>query len=143
MAHFAKLDQDNIVITVNVVHNNELLVDGVESEQQGIDFLNNFFNTNDNWKQTSYNTNGGVHELGGTPFRKNYAGKGFTYDEAKDAFIRPQPYSSWTLNEDTCNWEPPVAMPEADEPPVAMPEADDGQIYRWNEETISWVESTL
>jgi len=133
MAHFAKLDQDNIVITVNVVHNNELLVDGVESEQQGIDFLNNFFNTNDNWKQTSYNTNGGVHELGGTPFRKNYAGKGFTYDEAKDAFIRPQPYSSWTLNEDTCNWEPPVAMPEA----------DDGQIYRWNEETISWVESTL
>ena len=121
MAHFAKLDQDNIVITVNVVHNNELLVDGVVSEQNGIDFLNNFFNTNDNWKKTSYNTQGGVHKLSGTPFRKNYAGIGYTYDESRDAFIPPQSYSSWTLNDDTCRWEAPVAYP------------DDGKRYHWNE----------
>jgi len=130
MAHFAKLGEGNIVITVNVVHNNELLVDGVESEQQGIDFLNNFFNTNDNWKQTSYNTGGGVHKLGGTSFRKNYAGIGFTYDEAKDAFIPPKLYPSWILNEDTCNWEAPVTRP------------DDEKHYLWNEETTSWIERT-
>jgi len=130
MAHCAKLDQDNIVIKVNVVHNNELLVDGTENEQKGINFLNTLFNTSDNWKQTSYNTNGGVHKLGGTPLRKNYAGIGYTYDADKDAFIPPQPYSSWTLNEDTCRWEPPVAYP------------DDGKIYIWNEETTNWVEGT-
>ena len=130
MTHFAKLDQDNIVITINVVHNNELLVDGVETEQKGIDFLNNLFNTSDNWKQTSYNSNGGVHKLGGTPLRKNYAGIGYAYDEARDAFIPPQPYPSWTLNEDTCLWKAPVAYP------------DDGKDYRWNEETTSWDEIT-
>ena len=130
MAHFAKLDQDNIVITINVVHNNELLVDGVETEQKGIDFLNNLFNTSDNWKQTSYNSNGGVHKLGGTPLRKNYAGIGYAYDEARDAFIPPQPYPSWTLNEDTCLWKAPVAYP------------DDGKDYGWNEETTSWDEIT-
>ena len=131
MAHFAKLDQDNIVVAVHSVHNNELLVDGAENEQKGIDFLNNLFSTSDNWKQTSYNTGAGVHRLGGTPFRKNHAGKGYTYDEDKDAFIAPKLYPSWTLNEDTCNWEPPVAMP------------DDGRMYRWNEETISWDLVTL
>ena len=126
MAHFAKLNQNNIVITVNVVHNSELLVDGVENEQKGVDFLNNLFSTNDNWKQTSYNTIGGVHKLSGTPFRKNYAGVGYTYDEARDAFIEPQPYPSWTLNEDTCQWEAPVAFP------------NDGKSYNWNESTTSW-----
>jgi len=126
MAHFAKLDQNNIVITINVVHNNELLIDGAENEQKGINFLNNLFNTNDNWKQTSYNTLGGVHKLDGTPFRKNYAGIGYTYNENKDAFIPPKPYSSWTLNDDTCRWEAPVAYP------------DDGKEYQWNEETTSW-----
>tara|TARA_R100001086_G_C11639870_1_gene204239 strand:- start:65 stop:457 length:393 start_codon:yes stop_codon:yes gene_type:complete len=130
MAHFAKLDQNNIVITINVVHNNELLIDGAENEQKGINFLNNLFNTNDNWKQTSYNTLGGVHKLDGTPFRKNYAGIGYTYNENKDAFIPPKPYSSWTLNDDTCRWEAPVAYP------------DDGKDYRWNEETTNWVEKT-
>ena len=130
MAHFAKLDQDNIVTTINVVHDNELLVDGAENEQKGINFLNTFFNTSDNWKQTSYNTQGGVHKLGGTPFRKNYAGIGYTYNEDKDAFIPPQPYSSWTLNNDTCQWEAPVAYP------------DDGKEYQWNEETTNWVERT-
>jgi len=127
MASFAKIDQNNIVITVNAVHNNELLIDGVENEQKGIDFLNTLFHTNDNWKQTSYNTSGGIHRLGGTPFRKNYAGIGYTYDEDRDAFIAPQPYPSWTINEDTCQWEAPVAFP------------DEGQSYQWNEETTSWV----
>ena len=130
MAHFAKLNQENIVIAINVVHNNELLVDGVESEQKGIDFINNLLKTNDTWKQTSYNTKGGVHKLGGTPLRKNYAGTGFTYDEARDAFIAPQPYPSWILNEDTCCWEVPVAYP------------DDDKHYQWNEETTSWDEVT-
>ena len=127
MAHFAKLNQDNIVVSINVVHNNELLVDGTENEQRGINFLNTFFNTSDNWKQTSYNTNRGVHKLGGTPFRKNYAGIGYTYDEDKDAFSPPQPYPSWLLNEDTCDYDPPVAYP------------DDGKQYMWNEETTNWV----
>jgi len=127
MAHFAKLNQNNIVITVHVVHNSELLVDGVENEQKGVDFLNNLFSTNDNWKQTSYNTQGGVHKLGETPLRKNYAGTGYTYDETRDAFISPQPYPSWTLNEDTCLWEAPVAKP------------DDGKNYDWNEKTQTWI----
>jgi hypothetical protein len=127
MAHFAKLNQENIVIAVNVVHNNELLVDGVESEQKGVDFLNNLYKTNDVWKQTSYNTKGGVHKLGETPLRKNYAGTGYTYDETRDAFISPQSYPSWTLNEDTCLWEAPVAYP------------DDDKNYYWNEETTSWI----
>jgi len=126
MAHFTKLDQDNKVITVNALSNKVMLVDGVENEQKGVDFLNNLFHTNDNWKQTSYNTIGGVHNLGGTPFRKNYAGVGYTYDETRDAFIAPQPYPSWTLNEDTCGWEAPVAFP------------NDGKSHNWNESTTSW-----
>ena len=128
MAHFAKLGKENKVIKRITVHNNELLVDGVENEQKGIDFINNLFKTNDVWKQTSYNTRGGVHGLGGTPFRKNYAGKGYTYDETRDAFIAPKPYSSWTLNEDTCQWEPPVTLP------------DDGKFYDWDEATTNWTE---
>ena len=125
MAHFAKINDDNIVVAVHVVHNNELLVDGTENEQKGINFLKKLYNW-DYWKQTSYNTTGGVHKLGGTSFRKNYAGIGYTYDADRDAFIAPQPYPSWTLNDDTCLWDPPVAYP------------DDGQIYEWNESTTSW-----
>ena len=128
MAHFAKLGLGNKVLNVHVVHNNELLVDGVENEQKGIDFLNNLHKTNDLWVQTSYNTYGGVHKLSGTPFRKNYAGKGYKYDKIRDAFISSTPFSSWILNEDTCLWEAPVAKP------------DDGQRYFWNEETTSWDE---
>ncbi len=78
------------------------------------------------WIQTSYNTHGGVHRLGGTPLRKNYAGPGFTYDLSKDAFIPPKPWDSWTLNDDTCLWESPVAYP------------DDGNAYKWNEDTQAW-----
>jgi hypothetical protein len=80
------------------------------------------------WIQTSYNTLGGLHRLGGVPLRKNYAGIGFTYDRQKDAFIPPQPYPSWTLNEDTCLWDSPTVYP------------DDDKFYLWNEETLSWQE---
>ena len=129
MAHFAKLSLENKVISVHSLHNDVLKdANGVEQEALGIDFLNNLHKTNDVWKQTSYNTQGGVHKLDGTPFRKNYAGIGFTYDEDRDAFIPKQPFNSWTLNEDTCLWEAPSAKP------------DDGKMYNWNEETTSWVE---
>ena len=121
MAHFAKLGSGNIVTQGEVVSNDVAL-----TEQAGIDFLNNLYKTNDIWLKTSYNTRGGVHLLDGTPFRKNYAGIGYTYDEARDAFISPKPYASWTLNEDSCFWKPPVAYPT------------DGQIYSWNETNQNW-----
>jgi len=126
MAHFAKLNNDNLVLNVIGVHNNELLVDGVENEQRGVDFLKSLYGSDTIWKQTSYNTRDGVHTLGGTPLRKNYAGKGYTYDEGRDAFIPPQNHPSWTLNETTCQWEAPVAYP------------DDGKRYNWNEDNQSW-----
>ena len=121
MAHFAKLGTGNIVTAVHVVSN-----DVATTEQAGVDFLNDLHKTRDVWKQTSYNTKGGVHLLGGTPFRKNYAGVGFTYNQTKDAFIPPKPFDSWTLNETTCLWEPPTEYP------------NDGQYYTWNEETRQW-----
>ena len=132
MAHFAKLGTGNIIETVHVVHNNV-----ATTEQAGIDFLNNLYNTRDVWKQTSYNTRGGVHGLDGTPFRKNYAGIGMTYDASRNAFIEPQPYASWTLNETTCLWEAPITKPS------------DGKIYEWNESAYQadnltgWDEVTL
>ena len=121
MAHFAKLGVGNKVLTVVVVHN-----DVATTEQAGVDFLNKTYGTNDMWKQTSYNTYGGVHRYGGTPFRKNYAGIGFKYNESLDAFRPPQDFPSWILNEETCLWEAPVAKP------------DDGQKYDWNETTQQW-----
>ena len=123
MAHFAKLGVGNKVLAVEVVSN-----DIATTEQAGVDFLNNLYKTRDVWKQTSYNTFGGVHKLGGTPFRKNYAGKGFKYDQTRDAFIGMKGFNSWILNEDTCLWEAPVAYP------------DDGKDNEWNEETTNWVE---
>ena len=121
MAHFVKLGIGSKVVQGVVVHNNV-----ATSEQAGVDFLNNLYKTNDVWKQTSYNTHGGKHKLGGTPFRKNFAGIGFKYDQTRDAFIPPQPFASWILNETTCEWEAPVIKP------------DDGQRYLWNEETKQW-----
>ena len=116
MASFAKIGLNNKVIEVLSVHNNELLdSNGVEQEVNGIDFLTKLTGWSI-WKQTSYNNN----------FRKNHAGIGYTYDEDRDAFIPKKPYNSWILNETTCQWEAPVAMP------------DDGQRYSWNEETTSW-----
>jgi hypothetical protein len=121
MAHFAKLGKGNIVEQVVVVSNDIAI-----SEQTGVDFLNNLYKTNDIWKMTSYNTFGGIHKLGGTPFRKNFAGIGFKYDQYKDAFIEPKPYPSWILNETTCLWNAPVVKP------------NDGQRYNWNEENQTW-----
>ena len=134
MASFAKIGLNNKVIEVLSVVN-EVLHDsnGVEQEVIGIDFLTKLTGYPE-WKQTSYNTYGGVHKNGGTPLRKNHAGIGMTYDEARDAFIAPQPFASWILNESTCNWEAPIAYPT------------DGKDYKWNEtnyqadNTTGWVE---
>jgi hypothetical protein len=116
MAHFAELDNNNVVTKVIVVNNNELLDNGVESENKGVNFLASLFGHN-KWKQTSYNSN----------FRKNYAGIGYRYDESLDAFVAPQPFASWTLDTDTCQWKAPVDYP------------NDGNIYVWDESTTSWV----
>jgi hypothetical protein len=126
MASFAKIGLNNKVIAVHSVVN-EVLHDsnGVEQEVNGIDFLTKLHGWAI-WKQTSYNTHGGVHSSGGTPLRKNHAGIGYTYDEDRDAFIPKKPYNSWTLNETTCQWEAPVAYPT------------DGGKYNWNEETTTW-----
>ena len=126
MASFAKIGLNNKVIEVVSV-NNEVLKDsnGVEQESIGVDFLTKLTGY-PIWKQTSYNTVGGIHNNGGTPFRKNHAGIGYTYDEDRDAFIPKKPYNSWILNEQTCNWESPVARP------------DDNNIYNWNENIKTW-----
>jgi hypothetical protein len=121
MAHFAKLGTGNIIERVEVVSN-----DIAQTEQDGIEFLQNLYQDRSAWKQTSYNTIGGEHLTGGTPFRKNYAGIGFKYDQTKDAFIPPKPFVSWILNEDSCLWEAPVTYP------------DDGERYTWNEATTTW-----
>jgi hypothetical protein len=128
MASFAKLNSNNIVERVESVVNQVITnSNGVEEEQLGIDFLKTLYNEpNAIWKQTSYNTNAGVHSLGGTPFRKNHAGIGYTYDSQRDAFISPKPFNSWILNESTCNWDAPVARP------------DDNNMYKWNEEILNW-----
>jgi len=117
MAHFAKLGVGNIVEQVIAV-NNAVTTDanGVEQEQLGVDFINKLYNTNDIWKQTSYNNN----------IRKNYAGIGYQYDQTRDAFIPPKYYNSWILNETTCIWEAPIARP------------DDNNKYTWNEEILNW-----
>jgi len=128
MAHFAKLGTGNIVERVEVVHNYI-----ATTEQAGVDFLNNLYKTNDIWKMTSYNTFGGIHKLGGTPFRKNFAGIGFKYDQYKNAFIPPKPFNSWTLNEDTCLWEAPVARPT-----LTQEQIDNNNYYRWNETIQNW-----
>jgi hypothetical protein len=117
MAHFARLE-DNVVTEVIVVHNNELLVDGVESEAKGIEFCQSLFGGE--WIQTSYNGN----------IRKNYAGLGYTYDEVRDAFIPSKPFESWSLNEESCLWEAPIPMPT------------DDKIYIWNESAQNWEEVT-
>ena len=126
MASFAKIGLNNKVIEVLSVVN-EVLHDsnGIEQEVIGIDFLTKLTGY-PVWKQTSYNTHGGVHDNGGTPLRKNHAGIGYTYDEDRDAFIPPKPFNSWILNEDTCLWNAPVAYPQ------------DDNNYKWNEQTLSW-----
>ena len=126
MASFAKIGLNNKVIEVLSVVN-EVLHDanGIEQEAIGIDFLTKLTGY-PVWKQTSYNTHGGVHNNGGTPFRKNHAGIGYTYDEDRDAFIPKKPFNSWILNEDTCLWEAPTPMPT------------DNKIYHWVEAYLNW-----
>ena len=128
MAHFAKIDNLETVVFITAGRDED---NGKELELCA--------RTGDTYRQTSYNTRGGIHyqpnshepsEDQSKAFRKNFAGIGYTFDRDRDAFIPPQPYNSWTLNEDTCNWEAPVAYP------------DDGKDYKWNEETTSWDEIT-
>jgi hypothetical protein len=120
MAHFAQLDENNVVLQVIVVHNNELLDDqGAEREELGIAFCQSLFGVDTRWKQTSYNGN----------FRYNFAGIGYSYVERLDGFAAPQPYPSWQLA-DNCVWWAPTPMP------------NDGKRYRWDEPTLSWVEIT-
>jgi hypothetical protein len=121
MAHFAKLGTGNIIEKVEVVSN-----DIATTEQAGVEFLQNLYKDRAVWKQTSYNTIGGEHLTSGTPFRKNFAGIGFKYDQTRDAFIPPKPFNSWILNETTCLWEAPVVKP------------NDGQKYNWNEQNQTW-----
>ena len=116
MAHYAILNAQNVVTQVIV---------GKDEHEPGSDGQPMDWEAYYGGKRTSYNTQGGVHSGGGTPFRKNYAGVGFTYDPARDAFIPPQPYPSWTLDEQTCQWVPPVPMPT------------DG-MYVWDESTLAW-----
>jgi len=111
MAHFAKLNENGVVLEVVVVTNND-----APDEASGIAFLTNLFGKGIVWKQTSYNGK----------MRKNYAGIGYTFDAARDAFIAPSPFSSWVLNEQSCQWEAPVPMPT------------DGKRYAWNEELKAW-----
>ena len=116
MSHFAKLDENNFVIFVTVGRDED-----DENELTA--------RTGDVYKRTSYNTHGGVHQLGNIPFRKNYAGLGYTYDPQRDAFIPPQPFPSWALNEDTCLWQAPVAMP-------------DTGMWAWDETIQRWLDTS-
>ena len=118
MSHFAKLDENNIVLAVLRGRQED---DGLEQEMSA--------RTGDTYRQTSYNTRAGVHVHGGTAFRKNYAGIGYTYDETRDAFIPPQPYPSWLLDETTCLWQPPVPYPTGD------------GMWSWDEDTQTWVQA--
>jgi hypothetical protein len=113
MSHYAKVDKG--IVTQVIVAEAEFFETFIDNEPG-------------KWIQTSYNTVGGVHTQGGTPLRKNFAGIGYTYDSTKDAFIPPQPYDSWTLNETSCLWEPPVAYP------------NDNNEYNWNEANQAWEE---
>ena len=126
MAHYAEII-DGLVVRVLIVNNSVITVNGVENEAIGAEFCHNLFSGE--WVQTSYNTLGGIHSSGGTPFRKNYAGIGFTYDTVRNAFIHPKPYASWVLDEATCWWGAPVPRPATGE-------------WQWDEATLSWVEVT-
>ena len=120
MAYYAFLDENNIV--TEVISGKNEGEDGIDWEQWYGDFRGQVC------KRTSYNTVGNVHRNGGTPYRVNYAGIGYTFDSARNAFIPPKPYASWVLIDETCQWKTPVDMPT------------DGKGYSWNEETTSWIE---
>ena len=122
MSHFAQIDENNIVTRVLVI------------EQDVVD--TGLFGEPSSFILTSYNTHGGIHTLGGTPLRKNYAGTGYTYDRGRDAFIPPKTYNSWVLNESTCLWEAPVPLP-SDAGTGTPPKS-----YIWDENTVNWLEIT-
>lgn len=122
MAHFAEIDENNIVVRV-------LVVDDINAEN-GQDFLANELGLGGTWIQTSYNTKSNEHLLGGTPLRGNYAGIGYTYNAELDMFLSPKPFESWTLNESIAGWDPPVSMPT------------DGKMYEWVEANLAWEEVT-
>ena len=129
MAHYTFLDNNNIVTEVIV---------GKNEGEENIDWEVHYGNfRNQVCKRTSYNTSGGIHSSGGTPFRKNYAGIGYSYDEQRDAFIPQKPYASFVLNEDTCLWEAPIIKPELTEAEVLARSS-----YRWDEETLEWILET-
>ena len=120
MAHYAFLNTNNIVTEVIV---------GKDEGEDGIDWEQHYGEfRGQTCKRTSYNTSGGVHTSGGTPYRKNYAGIGYSYDSSRDAFIPPKPFASWSLNETSCVWEAPTPYPT------------NGKVYSWNEEQLTWVE---
>lgn len=120
MAHFAELNSDGIVVRVIAVHDSELMIDGAESEQRGIDFCRSVYGKDTVWVQTSYSGK----------IRKNYAGVGYKYDADRDAYIPPKMFESWGLNEATARWE------------AATPHPQDGKSYDWNEEKKAWIEMT-
>ena len=122
MSHFAEIDGEGTVLRVLVVAD--------DKESRGQEFLADDLGLGGKWKKTSYNTVGGVHSNGGTPFRKNFAGIGYKYDTEKDAFIPPKPFTSWILDEETCLWNAPTPMPT------------DDKMYVWDEPTTSWKEAT-
>jgi hypothetical protein len=132
MAYYAFIDSNNVVVEVIPGRDEDEIVDGItdweayySTKREGLRAV-----------RTSYNTAGGVHTEGGTPFRKNYAGFGFVYDEERDAFIPPKPFDSWVLNEDTCQWDAPIPMPEV------MGEDDRLVPYVWDEDAGDWIEVT-
>ena len=139
MASFAKIGLNNKVIEILSVHNDVLKdSNGVEQEVNGIDFLTKLTGY-PIWKQTSYNTYGGIHNDNGTPLRKNYAGIGYTYDEDRDAFIPKKPFNSWVLNEDTCQWQSPIPYPITNNQNRTNAIGDSiNDFYKWNEQTLSW-----
>jgi hypothetical protein len=119
MSHFARVE--NGLVTQVIVAEQDFINTGLVGESA-------------QWIQTSYNTFAGEHRLGGTPLRKNYAGLGYTYNSEIDAFIPPKPFPSWILDENTCQWNPPIAMPISESPSIS---------YMWNEETQNWDEITI
>lgn len=123
MAHYAQIDANNIVTQV-IVAEQDFIDSGAVGDPA-------------RWIQTSYNTFGGIHRLGGTPLRKNYAGIGYTYDAARDAFIAPKPFASWILDETSCQWQAPVPMPSD------AGTGDPLKFYRWDESQVNWVAETL
>jgi len=126
MAHFAEIDPN----TSKVIR---VLVTEEMTDDEGQTYLSETLGFGGTWVKTSYNTRGGVHVLGGTPLRKNYAGIGYLYDKIRDAFYLPQPFKTWRLNEETCYWEAPIPMPEP----------EDGFYYAWNDAEQTWAKCSI